>query len=778
MGELTQSFAQVTNAINQTKQQNLNRDVAQANFSFTQQANDLANRQFEAQQVQQQRDNLIENADKSLNFYTTVGPLLPPKKQQELFQETSNRYKEAGVIPEGTAFDFESAEEASNRVNERVIRGDMQGAQDAMQEFKTSGFKSVVDANLPKIQADAAIAERAGNYKNIIDLRSKGMAVSESELEHIKQVDPDRARRLQEGKNVYSDASIQAADARSTELDYWRKVPPEILNDIINIKRIADIGGVVSSADMQKQVAASQYQSLATLAANEEAAGNVVPDSLTNAMNVQLAVMGVGEKIPVENEQAKLERRRLKAQEADIRSRISNRTIENSRIIAQTNVLNATVPKINQTIENMKATEGNIQARTALFENQLKSDQKKMQAIAPRLTQARDELMQQGEEIYAQLEATAHDRSMDPLEREKLYDQLDANAKAVTDLNAQIEFAEAVGPDLFLSYEKLGAQIKDMELRRTKNDTTLNSLQQQRQALAAAQTEGKLEKNRRDQATFQQEQDAIKVAQEGARRGLKFDDTQAVQGLADELGANAPLNLIRKSAGLPETANAKGEADGGFSAPITLPGGKAGTIRVKPDNESPTGFSAVEIPTPGKPGETTPLMSEKTALVQFGSAGEREKDVSNENILQSTNSLIDRFDSIGKYVVGPVDQFTTNVKRIAGLVPEDRLLYEKDLNKLAGEYRHELFGSALTAAEVKSALGFIPSMDDQDNDHLAKLKSMKKTTERMKELRAKSMGKRIEKIATMSNEDRMAELRKMGATYDEALRIMVEEGRE
>jgi len=83
----------------------------------------------------------------------------------------------------------------------------------------------------------------------------------------------------------------------------------------------------------------------------------------------------------------------------------------------------------------------------------------------------------------------------------------------------------------------------------------------------------------------------------------------------------------------------------------------------------------------------------------------------------------------------------------------------------------------LSLQEKNSARDFIPEMKDQDDLHRAKLKVMKENFEKMAKGKEESMGIRQVEVLTKSNDDRLQELTDMGATYQESLRIMVEEGR-
>ena len=536
---MANEFAETLNALTNARQGQTNRQVASDNFSFRTQAADLANRQFDAQQQQQQRENLMDTAFKSLEFSSKVGPLLPPEHQKELFQDVSEHMRQAGVIPQGTAFDFDSADEALNDMKRMEVQGDVAGSQNRFQQFMAHGFKPEAEANAARLQTETAIVGMGGSLKNIINQRSKNQAISQSEHDRLGVRDPDRARLFEEAKQVYGDDIIQAADARAEELNGWRKIPPAILDEIITLKRVADIGGNLSKPDQQKVVATNKFDSLNTVRANLEAGGHPVPKVLIEAINIQRKIMGVGAEIPVEDEASAARLSKLKTDEINVRSQIASRTVENGRIMAQTNVLNATIPKIQQTIESMKATQGNTEAKTALFENQLLTDQRKMKAIAPRLTQARDELMQRGQELFSELEDISHSRDIDITQLNKMADEIKSNGLAVNDLNRQIEFAEAVGPEIFLTYERLGAQMEDMELRRQKNVTEVTDLNRKRAELVSAQTEGKLSENARK---AQGDERAVLVAR--ASRELNLDSPSLQRDAQAWLKANDPGNLV------------------------------------------------------------------------------------------------------------------------------------------------------------------------------------------------------------------------------------------
>ena len=213
-----------------------------------------------------------------------------------------------------------------------------------------------------------------------------------------------------------------------------------------------------------------------------------------------------------------------------------------------------------------------------------------------------------------------------------------------------------------------------------------------------------------------------------------------------------------------------------FRAPMTMEDGTPGEALLTPDPDSSTNFSMVYFPVDGK---NVPAMGPKKSLVeqQFGSAGERKAIVNTQNLIEQTQALLKDFEQFGKDIVGPIDQILSKAGKVVGSVPEERLQYEAQLNAMATDFRHQLFGSALTAQEVKSALKSIPDMDDQDEVHRAKLKTMLKVSKRLQELQNASIGKPGGVSTAKSNEDRLAELLDHGATRDEAIRQMVEEGR-
>lgn len=785
MGELTQSFAQVTNAINQTKQQNLNRDVAQANFSFRQQENDLANRQFDANQKQREFDNQLNRAEKAFDMGVALLPLVPPGSREGLMNEMNSAYSQVtgkSYTPEqfmqykdtraqlhALAKEPEKAAEVVRRFEQQALPGDP-NVQKLKNEFLTSEYHNLKD-----------------DSGSMVGLYKLGRVTSQSNYDRILSgPDKDEALALQAKKEngqievVPDDRFLaygQAAnrDARLSVLD------PKVAEKLIKLELgTLDPSQLSGEQELDQLIHTNNYFTGMDRLDAMLQAGIVPPMSLYREVQRSAALSG-NKELPSPILSAQDHEKMLAS-----KARRDHLTKRNELISAQVNETGTRMAKTMEEIERIGAQVDNIRQDTAndkiAGESALLATQaqrRQMEATAPQKLQRIAEIDQELEDIdkvqgnpvalgeFGQEEAEAMQDREDLLKLEKQV------------MEDEIAFAGNKNPALVFerrealraSAELARAKMEELKAQLASNGKELNGLQLSR--LASVD-----QKRQQDQATFQQEQDALRVAQQGLREGVDFNDPQAVQGLADKLGANAPLNLVRKKAGLSETLGEGGDGDRTFKASYTGEDGVPREITLQKDSGAPGGFKAVQIENPDKPGEMITMSAEKSPLVQIGSAGEREKLLQNKDIAGQTTDLISRFEKVGRKIVGPFDQFIANTfKRPLGLVEADRLEYEKEVNTLAGVYRHELFGSALTEAEIKSALGFIPDVNDYENDHLAKLKVMQKTSKRLVGMREEAMGIRKQKLATVSNEDRFNELKKLGATDEEALSVMVEEGR-
>jgi hypothetical protein len=203
--------------------------------------------------------------------------------------------------------------------------------------------------------------------------------------------------------------------------------------------------------------------------------------------------------------------------------------------------------------------------------------------------------------------------------------------------------------------------------------------------------------------------------------------------------------------------------------PFTAKDGRSMEVALIPDTEAPGSFKIVQVPGLG------PAIGEKKSLVQIGSAGER-KDLTQAKVLLGKLEEVQKdWPGTGVHITGPLNQFIAGLGRMFGQVPQEWLDYEVRVSEIGGAYRHELFGSALSEGERKSAKQFIAEMSDWPDVHQSKLRVMEKNTRRFINEKEKSMGLRAKRRDTMSDMEVLQHYMSMGATEDEAIDLMLEE---
>ena len=717
-----------------------------------------------------------------IGMLTSLGEFLSVEDQKHFAESISEDLIKMGRLSPEKAVSYANLEDYRLGVHASLIEGDYEKAQGLFLDFAQHSHPKERAMGLDVLRQEQAVVEARGPFRRAIEDRKAGRIIDQTTADKLRAEDAvGLQQRLDSGdiQSIVSNETMQAIRAKELEADGLRLLDPKMVSDALTIQQMADRGLVVPDEKVQQAVALQQYVDLNKTYANLLANGIEPADSFLSMYHAAAVKAGIQEKVKappgakeLEEIEASRERRRtakfqqnLLAQKAIL---FENESLKIQQDIAKEKAM---IPQIDAITELTRAKTGSEQAKASLLNAQYTNLQKSMQAILPEYQQELQELSTDRQEIVQQLSLLSTNAEANPNQLELLQDQLKQNEDRAQYVQSLVAFGQAVGPDRALKYAQFDEQRQQAEARLKRNSATMEDLRRKTADLRVAQTDSKELDTRLKRKQDEKNDALVLVANEATRRGIGRD-AKAVTGLIDEMGFGKVLTAGDVGKALKEEGTFDAKT---IKAPITLENGQAGEALLQEDPESPTGFSVVRVPIDGK---VQPAIAEKKPLVQIGSPTEREAQVKAKNISQSVDDLLARFEKSGKDIVGPLDQLTTALGRPFGAVPEARLEYEKDLNKLAGEYRHLIFGSALTKVEKESALGFIPDMNDQDADHKAKLKSMKKTADREIQLRDESLGQRRSEVGTKSNEDRLQELLELGATYQEALRVMVEEGRE
>ena len=560
MGELTQSFAQVSNAINQTKQTNLNRDIASSNISFRNQQSDIQERQFAAQQAQAQQQFQLDRADKAFDMASKLLTVAPPAEREGLMNGLLSSYAQA-TGKEYTPVQLAKYDET--RAQLWGLGDQPEKAAEVVRQFEQNSIPG--DPNVQRLRNEFLLADvhnRKNNTGSLTGLNKLGRVMSQSSFDRaMEDPDKDMARSLRDKKesgeiNVVPDDLAmslnlnEARDARFNALD------PEVASKLIRIELgTLDPNMLSGDPEVDKLVATNNYLTgMDEIDAMLQA--NMVPPASKYRQVQKWAALADNKNLPspVLSEQDREKMLASKAQREHLQKR-------NESITANINEVNTRLGNNNLVVQTMLSKINNIQQDTAnakiAGEAALlatEADRRKLEATAPEKIQRMTEIDHELHEIGQMMGNPTALGQLQQDEVEALSDKKDLLMLEQEVLENTMAFASAKDPSLLLEHrdnlkastELLEAKKQDLLSQLKNNGKSLNGLELSRLANLDQKTQIEADKFKGEQLTNQlsnqidpNDPNALRQAQDLIRNTPGADQLTNPKRVVDAAGGSS-----------------------------------------------------------------------------------------------------------------------------------------------------------------------------------------------------------------------------------------------